>query len=65
MSEMQIARVQPAGELTPSITTAAGVHALQQCGYWFCGRCGSVIPVTFWHDCDDKHAHSAPYDNHR
>lgn len=29
--------------------------------YYYCGRCGSLIPVGYWHRCDDSSAHSAPH----
>jgi hypothetical protein len=58
-------RVQPADELTPSLTTAAGVMVLKECGYWFCGRCGSVIPVRFWHTCDETSARSGVHEDRK
>ncbi len=30
-------------------------------GHWKCGRCESVIPAGYWHQCDDQKTHTAPY----
>ena len=30
-------------------------------GYWSCGRCQSVIPVGYWHQCEEGRTHTAPY----
>jgi hypothetical protein len=49
----------------PAPTTADAIHALHDCGYWYCGRCGSLIPLRYWHRCDDTETHSAPSDENR
>lgn len=30
--------------------------------FWYCGRCMSFIPMTYWHKCDDKETHSGPHE---
>lgn len=39
---------------------AIQVAQLEEKGYWFCGGCGSVIPVTYWHTCGGGKTHTAP-----
>jgi len=31
-------------------------------GFWWCGRCKSLIPLTYWHRCTDESSSTGPRD---
>ncbi len=53
----QVERFEPDDSNT---LTDAAIAAIRDGTSWYCGRCHSVIPLDYWHRCDNDGTHTAP-----